>query len=259
MTAFGYRFTGSQHFVVVYNTWGATAKEQLAEYNLTQWSGAANTDTSVSRLWPDGGTVGNHAVLHYPRGEEVVMGSTQISWYVWGNDIKYTIIFFSKDGGTTWNTVHTEWFLPTAPGWNTYTAVLGEVTSKGRIKIQCFNDSVNYIAGDGSPKNFYVQGKPDLIPIPTCQRDSQGRLIVKVKNQGTVSASTSVTRVDFSPGGVFNLNFPSIAAGATEEVPLSIPGTCWNPDCDYEITVDLNNQIDEANESNNTASGACVG
>lgn len=259
MTAIGYRIVGSQKFVVVYNTWGATAKEQLAEYNYDQWKGAANLDTGVGRLWPGGDTGGNHAVLHYPRGEEVVMGSTQISWYVWGDDIKYTIVFFSKDGGTTWNAVHTEWLLPTTPGWNTYNAVLNDVTSEGRIKIQCFNDSVSYIAGDGSPKNFYVQGKPDLIPIPTCQTDSEGRLIVKVKNQGTVSAAASVTRVEFFPGGLFNLNFPSIAAGATAEVPLPMPGICWNPDCDYQITVDLNNQIDEANEANNTASGGCVG
>lgn len=258
MTAIGYRIVGSQKFVVVYNTWGATAKEQLAEYNYGQWNNAANTQTGVGRLLPGGGTGDNHAVLHYPRGEEVLLGSTQISWYVWGSDIKYAVILFSKDGGTTWSVLNS-WFLPTTPGWNTYNAVLNDITSKGRIKIHFFNDSLDYIAGDGSPKNFYVQGKPDLIPIPTCQTDSQGRLIVRVKNQGTVSAAASVTKVEFFPGGVFNLNFPSIAVGATAEVPLPIPGLCWNADCDYHITVDLFNQIDEANEGNNSAPGACLG
>jgi len=257
MAALGYRISGSQKFVIVYNTWGSTAKQQLAEYNYLEWSGSPNTQTGVGRLWPGGGNKGNHAVLIFPRGGETVEGSTKITWFVWGSEIKWTIVSFSSDGGTSWKNVHQQWLLPTKPGWNSYTAVLKQNTSKGRIRIRCYSSSFKYIAGDGSPKKFYVQAKPDLIPISACNRDSLGRLIIRVKNQGTKAAGASVTRVKFFPGGVFDLNFPITAAGATAEVPLPVPGKCWNPDCDYQIKVDVNKQVNEANEANNSASGAC--
>ncbi len=259
MAALGYRISGSQKFVIVYNTWGSTAKQQLAEYNYLEWSGSPNTQTGVGRLWPRGGTGGNHAVLTFPRGGETVIGSTNIRWFVWGSDIKWTNILFSSDGGRSWKAVHTSWFLPTKSGWNSYSATLNKSTSKGRIRIRWYSSSFTHIAGDGSPKNFYVQGKPDLVPIPACQRDNLGRLIIKVNNQGTTTAEASVTRVEFFPGGVFDLNVPTTAAGATAKVPLPMPGKCWNPDCDYQIKVDVNKQVNEANEANNTASGACFG
>jgi hypothetical protein len=84
-------------------------------------------------------------------------------------------------------------------------------------------------------------------------------LVISVKNQGPVPAGATTTRVEFTPGGNFDLSFPEIDAGATAQVPLPIPGTCWNPDCNYQIKADIKNQVDEANETNNTASGACVG
>ena len=260
MTAIGYRITGAQKFVIVYNTWGSTAEQQLAEYNYDQWGGSPNTDTGVGKLLPEGGTGLNHAILVSPRGGETVIGSTNISWFVWGEDIKWTIIQFSKDGGTTWGTVHQDyWLLPTNSGWNSYTASLNDTTAKGRIRLYCFSSILTYIAGDGSPKNFFVQGKPDLVPVSACTRNSQGDLIIKVKNQGTVSADASVTRVEFFPGGTFDLNYPSIGAGSTAEATLSMPYDCWNPDCDFQIKVDINNHVNEADEGNNTASVACFG
>ena len=258
MTAWGYRISGSQKFVVVYNTWGATAAEQTAEYNYDEWSGAPNTDTGVGFLWPGGGTGSDHAVLHSPRGGETLFGPSEISWFVWGSQIAYTRIYFSSDGGTTWNAVHPEWFLPTTVGWNTYQANLNTVTSKGRVKIECFTSYLDYIAGDGSPDHFMVQGKPDLIPITTCKKDSEGNLLIQVKNNGSVEAGPSITRVIFFPDGFMDLLFPSIAPGATAEVPVAAPGSCWNPDCDYQIRVDSEYWVDESDETNNSGQGACI-
>ena len=259
MTAIGYRISGSQKFVIVYNTWGATAKQQLAEYNYDQWSGAANTKTGVGRLWPGGGSGGEHAVLTFPRGEEVILGPTTVSWFVWGDQIKWTAIYFSKDGGNTWNRIHNDAFLATQAGWNSYAADFNEITSKGRVKIENYSSLFEYISGDGSPNNFFVQGKPDLIPDVACRRDNLGRLMVKVNNQGTTAAQASVTKVEFFPGGIFTLNTPGISPSGTVEMPVNIPAACWNPDCDFQITVDSNNQVDEANENNNSASSACIG
>jgi len=259
MTAWGYRTVGTQKFVVVYNTWGATAAEQTAEYNYEEWSGAPNTKTGVGMLWPGGGTGLDHAVLHSPRGGETLFGPSQISWFVWGDKIAYTRIYFSSDGGTSWTPVHNEWFLATASGWNTCQADLTTTTTIGRIKIECFTANLEYIAGDGSPQHFMVQGKPDLIPVPACRRDSQGNILIQVKNNGSVSAGPSVTRVTFYPSGVNDLSFPALAPGATAEVPVAVPGSCWNPDCDYLIEVDQTNSVDESDETNNSAQGACFG
>jgi len=86
----------------------------------------------------------------------------------------------------------------------------------------------------------------------------KGKLVVTVKNQGNVNAPDSTTRVEFGFGGSFQLPTPAITAGGFVELPpLSIPATCYNPDCEFKITVDSTNQINESNKENNTASDLC--
>ena len=38
-----------------------------------------------------------------------------------------------------------------------------------------------------------------------------------------------------------------------------IPPACFHPDCSFRITVDSANQVTESDETNNTASGTCLG
>lgn len=110
-------------------------------------------------------------------------------------------------------------------------------------------------------------GLPDLVPVPDprpgvgfCKRDTQGRLVVTVKNQGNADAPASTTTVDYSPGGSFQLPTPAIPAGGSVDLPpLNIPGVCFDPDCDFRITVDSANQATESNEGNNSAAGRCIG
>jgi hypothetical protein len=104
-------------------------------------------------------------------------------------------------------------------------------------------------------------GRPDLTGPPSfCKVDNQGRLIVTVKNQGNANARASTTTVEFFPGGLFSLPTPAIPAGGTVDLaPLNIPAGCYNPDCEFKITVDSNNQIKESNEGNNIANGSCLG
>lgn len=106
-------------------------------------------------------------------------------------------------------------------------------------------------------------GLPDLIPVPDengffCRR-RDGNLIVTVRNQGTFGAGPSVTTVDFGAFGAVSMPTPALAAGASVDLAFPIPLGCFDPDCDFRITVDANNNVVESNEGNNTASGTCLG
>ncbi len=114
-------------------------------------------------------------------------------------------------------------------------------------------------------------GLPDLVPVPDprpefgfCKRVEQGpnkgKLVVTVKNQGNADAPPSMTKVIFARGGSFDLPTPAIPAGGSVDLPpLSMPGVCFVPNCDFKIIVDVNNQVVESNKANNTASGTCRG
>jgi subtilase family serine protease len=113
----------------------------------------------------------------------------------------------------------------------------------------------------GCAADLVPVGKPDLSGPPGfCKQDNQKKLIVTVKNGGTGNAAASTTTIEFLPGGSFSLSTPAIAAGGTSDLaPLDIPAGCFNPDCEFKITVDANNQIKESNETNNSADGSCLG
>jgi len=111
-------------------------------------------------------------------------------------------------------------------------------------------------------------GLPDLVPVPDpklgfCRRDEQGHLIVTVKNQGTVMAGPSVTVVDFfAYGSAPPMPTPPLAPGASVDLLFLIPTSpknCFDPNCEFRITVDAMNQVVESNEANNIASDTCIG
>jgi hypothetical protein len=108
----------------------------------------------------------------------------------------------------------------------------------------------------------------DLVPVGL--PDSSGSisfckpvgapLIVTVKNQANSAAPASTTKVEFNPGGSFQLPTPVIPAGGSVDLPrLSIPDACPDPDCNFKITVDSNGEVNESNEANNTVDGICIG
>lgn len=118
-------------------------------------------------------------------------------------------------------------------------------------------------------------GNPDLVPVPQilsfsplsidfCKRDSAGKLVVTVRNQGSGNASASKTAVEFVPGGIMptgGIETGPIPAGEVKEVAFDIPAGCFNPDCEFRITVDAGNNVSEGttNEGNNSADGRCIG
>jgi hypothetical protein len=107
---------------------------------------------------------------------------------------------------------------------------------------------------------------PDLAPdnpsnaVQLCNLNSEGNLIVSVKNLGSIEAPASTTRVEFLPGGSITLPTPAIPAGDSVDLtPLDIPSSCFNADCNFRITVDIGNEVEETREFNNTAAGLCIG
>lgn len=107
------------------------------------------------------------------------------------------------------------------------------------------------------------RGLPDLVPVPDrsgsfCRRRNS-KLVVTVQNQGAGPAGPSTTEVDFFAHGRQSLPTPALAPNASADLLFDIPPGCFDPDCQFRITVDATNQVTESNESNNTADGVCLG
>jgi hypothetical protein len=113
-----------------------------------------------------------------------------------------------------------------------------------------------------APRRMEI-GLADLVPVPDangsfCRRE-EGNLIVTVRNQGSAGAGPSVTRVDFGVHGLVDMPTPPLAAGASVDLKFPIPRGCFDPDCEFRITVDVGGAVVESNEGNNFASGMCLG
>jgi len=90
------------------------------------------------------------------------------------------------------------------------------------------------------------------------------KLIVLVRNDSARDLPPSSTRIRFSwsESGEQDVDIPTPLIGPGRTVPLrsvEFPSLCFDPDCDFEITVDANEEIDEANEANNNVTGMCLG
>jgi len=140
----------------------------------------------------------------------------------------------------------------------------------GTTPITATAPSTPTLRGISGTTSITIVGLSDLVPVPGPQGfctivniNETSFLQITVRNQGSVNAPASMTRVEFFPGGpVPLLPTDAIPAGSSVNLLLpfsSIPGVCFNPDCDFRITVDFNTQINESNEGNNTGDGSCLG
>jgi len=109
---------------------------------------------------------------------------------------------------------------------------------------------------------------PDLVPLPNpgsippegfCRRNDQGQLLVNVYNQGTTIAAASKTRLVFNGSAPTDVDTPTIDAGTTAVLVVSIPNSCFdaNNNCSFTIGVDAENAVAESDEINNNAAGLC--
>jgi len=126
------------------------------------------------------------------------------------------------------------------------------------------------VSGCVSPRPFH-EG-PDLTPLnppgfsgldSLCHlsgdRESP-KLGVSVQNIGEGESPPSMTTIEFFPGGSVQLQTPGIPGGESIDLmPVTIPLECFNPDCDFRITVDPRNDVNESGgEGNNVADGRCL-
>jgi len=110
---------------------------------------------------------------------------------------------------------------------------------------------------------------PDLVPVNPpgmygyCNVDDLNNLIIYVKNQGDADAPASLVKVQFYlASGLQEISsaVEAIPAGETKSVSFALPSGCFNPDCNFIITVDSGEGISESSELNNTVdNGTCIG
>ena len=105
--------------------------------------------------------------------------------------------------------------------------------------------------------------KPDLIPVNPegwdnfCDRYRDGELKVHIKNQGDAPAGSSYVQVSYGQYGELVEPVPALAAGETVTILFPMYSGCFDPVCEFEITVDVYDEVDESNELNNTQTGKC--
>lgn len=114
-------------------------------------------------------------------------------------------------------------------------------------------------------------GDVDLLPVPAfdgqdpiayCDLDDGG-LRVTVQNQGTTTAPATVTTVSFYVNdGTQSVDVPTPAIAPGDSVqlgPLDFPSGCYTPDCFFLIDTDPTGIADDADQSNDSAVGYCLG
>lgn len=119
-------------------------------------------------------------------------------------------------------------------------------------------------------------GQPDLVPeapfpplepnnppYPSGFCKSRREVVVRVKNQGTAKAGPSVTAVHFFETGTPPQLQPTseLDPGDYEDLTYLIPQGCFEGEqsCKFRITVDVNNEVAESNETNNSVEASCPG
>jgi hypothetical protein len=81
---------------------------------------------------------------------------------------------------------------------------------------------------------------PDLIPLPGERGLCEDNRVVSfiVSNQGTGAAGPSTTTVDFGQYGTVSLPTPPLGPGQDVALQVPIPFGCFDPNCEFTITVD---------------------
>ncbi len=132
--------------------------------------------------------------------------------------------------------------------------------SNHKVNILGFKDLLPGKIQSGKFADLIPFSPLGTIPQAFCRRENSGKeLRVTIRNQGTENAGPSKTTVIFGSVKV-TLNTPAILAGNSADLLFKIPNNCFNPDCDFIIIVDSENQVDEGNsENNNSANGFCLG
>jgi hypothetical protein len=109
--------------------------------------------------------------------------------------------------------------------------------------------------------------KADLRPVPengSLWRCKGGKLIVEIQNVGDATAEDTITRVDFRGYGTIKdpklqkqeIRTPKLEPNSKYELAFDLPcDDCFDPDCEFTITVDVNNVLLKENTRGNVFRG----
>ncbi len=107
--------------------------------------------------------------------------------------------------------------------------------------------------------NLFADGDPDLVLVPAAGFCKEGpTVVVALRNQGPSTARDSTTRVVFSPDGEVRLATPGVEGGRIATLsPIGVPPECFTPNCEIQVTVDVDDDVKESEEGNNSARETC--
>ncbi|MEK6953627.1 MAG: carboxypeptidase-like regulatory domain-containing protein [Candidatus Micrarchaeota archaeon] len=115
-----------------------------------------------------GGNVGSEYVsLNYPTGGETLRSGNSITIDWASSGIDYFKVFYSKNGGSSWNTIRGGQYRSNSVGWT----VPAGPTSGLRIKVEGYNDNNALVAydesGDITVRSGTISPSPSASPSPT--------------------------------------------------------------------------------------------
>ena len=101
---------------------------------------------------------------------------------------------------------------------------------------------------------------PDLVPVKFAEcPKSDNRLVVRIKNQWTLAAGPSITRVFTSRTGSRGYQTPGLSPGQTYQFTAFLPEGCLiEPGCLWRVNADWFDDVDETSGNNNGIAGACI-
>ncbi len=99
-------------------------------------------------------------------------------------------------------------------------------------------------------------GMPDV--TTSCQLDDQGQLVITILNQGKKEAKATTTEIAFGTLPPIRLPTRPIPPGESASVTFPVPDDCFRPECQFQITVDAKNEVEESEERNNQVIGRCA-
>ena len=105
--------------------------------------------------------------------------------------------------------------------------------------------------------------RPDLTLMPVndslCEDSGDRRTSIEIVNKGKGSAKATTTELVFSGTAPVRLPTRPVEPDGKTSLSYRVPDRCSSESCYLRITVDVKNEVDEKDETNNSLEGACSG
>lgn len=129
--------------------------------------------------------------------------------------------------------------------------------------------AITFVAGAAScpqppnPDLYPVQGTGDFQFCDIEWVENTTMLMVHIYCEYAIAPVSEVEVIfDMGGGGAQPVRAeigPFLSMNTTESVAIPIPLDCFNPDCSFTITADVNDVVEEFTEQNNEVQGMCIG